>query len=205
MKKMRRYDYDFSAYSLSELDELIDNHSFTEYEKLQAIAEERCERLNSTFVMDEAFLQQFIIINNRLTELSSELYDKMVAVRASLNSLVKDEKSPIIDFHIEGSIRYENSETENIEIMERLIDPNNSVAWHIYMDSKNEYRSKEDFLMSELNWNIELFNVPMIKESNIWVCYMMHSLFCHEHISLVDLMQMKPECFYLSVESSFEV
>ncbi len=172
-----------------------------------AIAEERYNRLNSTFIQDEAFLQQFITINNHLTKLSNELYDKMLAIKASLNSLIQDKTSPIQEFDLEGTITYTNSETvgiNDIEVMELLCNMDNSIVWRVYMTSKDEI-SREDALMNNLNWNIDLFDSPLIKESNIWVSYVMYSLFYHQQISLVDLMQMKPEYFDLSITSSLDI
>lgn len=207
MSNFRRRDYDFSNYSLQELDELFRKQYFNNDKKLLAIAEERYNRLNSTFIQDEAFLQQFITINNHLTKLSNELYDKMLAIKASLNSLIQDKTTPIQEFDLEGTITYTNSETvgiNDIEVMELLCNMDNSIVWRVYMTSKDEI-SREDALMNNLNWNIDLFDSPLIKESNIWVSYVMYSLFYHQQISLVDLMQMKPEYFDLSITSSLDI
>lgn len=199
---------DFTAYPLSELEHFIRKNNFTERRRTFSAANERLIRLNKDFVKDERFFEHFVKINDRLTILMNELYDKMLAIKDSLNNSINEKKIPVNDFELEGSIDYEDSETEDIEMPELLCNMDFSGQWSLHMSSDEETsndESKKERLMSNLNWDIEIFDIPMIKENNIWVCYMMHSLFCDGYLSLPDLMQMKPECFYLSVKTHFNI
>ena len=199
-------ELDFSDYSLSELEHFILKSMSDERKRVFYAAKERVFRLNKDFAMDESFLEHFIKINERLTFLMNELYDKMLSLKASLNTSIRENKLLASDFELEGFIDYEDPETEDIEIPEWLCNIEFSGQWSLYMSSNQEISkdwTKEDHLMSKLNWDIETFDAPMIKERNIWVCYMMHSLYCDRYLSLPDLMQMKPECFYISVKSHF--
>lgn len=200
-------DNRLADYSLSDLEESIFSIKFNS-KALRAFASERRDRLNENFVMDKDFLKQFIVINNRLIELASELYDNMLFIKKSLDQLVMDEHSPIENFYLEGIIAYENRDSYDCEIVELLCGRDYPELWSINMSNgkiENELPFKQELLMKDFNWDDEIFDIPLIKNNNIYVCYMMHSFFCHGYFSLVDLMQMEPEYFYLSIRTSFDV
>lgn len=190
--KMKEFEIDFQNCTLSELEKIILDCPSEIDERIHFTANERRHRMNQDFTFDNNFIEHFSSVNDRLTNLMSELYDKMVSIKMIFYDLINKKQIMIDEFYLEGFIDYEDSETEDVEMPEWLINMKNSGNWSLLMlDHETvDTRLKEELLMSKYNWDIEIFDLPIIKEHNIWVCYMMHSLFDDGYHSLPDLIEL---------------
>lgn len=102
------------------MEHFIRKNNFSERRRTFSAANERRIRLNKDFVKDERFFEHFVKINDRLTILMNELYDKMLAIKDSLNNSMNEKQIPANDFELEGTIDYEDLKTEDIEMPELL-------------------------------------------------------------------------------------
>lgn len=191
---------------MDELEKFILDNGLKVRRPIFDAARERCNKLNRNFVMDDSFIDQFVIINDKLTQLMNELFDKMNTIKKTFSNLIQTEKSSFNDFYLEGFIDYEDKDKDFVDMPEFLTNMELSGQWFLHFSSEENYSEtdKKEMLLSHLNWDIEIFDMPEIKARNIWVSYMMHSLFCDGYLSLQDMMTMKPEYFYLSIKASID-
>ncbi|SCM55297.1 hypothetical protein [Petrimonas mucosa] len=113
---MKKVKFDFTNYPVSKLEKIICNGRFEGREKVFHTATVRCNKLNQDFVFNDYFFDHFVLINDRLTILMSESYDKKLSIRTSLKKLIDEKQILIDDFDLEGFIDYEDQDTMDIEI-----------------------------------------------------------------------------------------
>lgn len=114
------------------MEHFIRKNNFSERRRTFSAANERRIRLNKDFVKDERFFEHFVKINDRLAILMNELYDKMLAIKDSLNNSMNEKQIPANDFELEGTIDYEDLKTEDIEMPELLCNMDFSGVLHFF-------------------------------------------------------------------------
>lgn len=196
---------DFTAFPDSKLEQFILKKSDESRVRVPDAAVERRKRLNNRLTIDEEFINHFEVINNRLTELMDELFDKMLDTKKSFSKLIQENKSPFDEYYLTGTIIYEDRDVDYAPLPEILTKIELSGKWSLLVSNEHDYltyeRDRERLLLKNFNWDIEVFDLSKIRARNIQVCYMMHSLFCDGFLSLGDLMAMKPNNFFLSIEA----
>lgn len=140
---------------------------------------ERKKSLNAKFQWSPENVQKLLALNDKLFALMNELYDVEVKMARDLDGLIAQGKDYYKKYDIDGKLSYEG-ELPNMDwVLQDAIS--NKIVWEI---SNADPSSRQRKLMSDLNWNVGIFDRPEFK--NHYICYMMHALFHDGYFALED-------------------